>query len=189
VKFFAGRRGPTAVERLRAASWRCASCGTEHEGMFDLAAGAPDYWTGPEEYEPNCNLRMEGDFLSEDFCIIAGEHFFVRCVFEIPVHGMADKFGFGVWSTLSRRNFEIYTEGFDDSAYADSGPWTGWFSNNLATFGESLEQPCWVHPQLDGQRPFIRLADEGHPLAVAQNEGISPERLMEIYAAYGHEPG
>lgn len=156
--------------------------------MFDLFAFAPGFWEGSEEYEPNCNLRMEGDFLSEDFCVLRGEHFFVRCVFEIPVHGLEEKFGFGAWSTLSRRNFEIYIAGFDEGRYEDMSPWTGWFSNNIATFADARNQPCWVHPQLDRQRPVLSLEDDEHPLAMAQREGISAERILEIYAAYGHAP-
>ena len=156
--------------------------------MFDLAARAPDFWEGPEEYEPNSNLRMEGDFLSEDFCVLRGEHFFVRCVFDIPVHGLEEKFGFGLWSTLSRSNFGIYVQAFDEGRYANMGPWTGWFSNRIATFEDALNQPCWVHPQLDRQRPVISLDDDDHPLAIAQRDGISAERVLEIYAAYGHAP-
>jgi len=97
-----GRRQRSALDVLQGASWTCAQCGADHEGMFDLAADAPVHWDGAEVYEPNGALRRDGDFLSEDFCVLGGEHFFVRCVFDIPVHGMAEKFGLGVWSTLSR---------------------------------------------------------------------------------------
>jgi hypothetical protein len=186
VKFWWGRKRESALDRLRKGAWRCASCHLDHEGMFDLAAFAPDFWSGAEEREPNSALRMEGDFLSEDFCVIDGDSFFIRCVVEIPVHGLADKFGFGAWSSLSRANFEIYIDRFDDGDYAGMGPWTGWFSNNFATFADTLRQPCWVHPQLDRQRPVITLDDAGHPLSVAQEHGVSAERILEIYAAYGH---
>jgi len=156
--------------------------------MFDLGAAAPDQWGTVESVEPNSALRLDGDFLSEDFCVLGGAHFLVRCVFDIPVHGMAEKFGFGCWSTLSRENFELYVEGFDDGVYAGAGPWFGWFSNSLRGFEETLNQRCWVHPQLDRQRPAIELEDSDHQLARAQKEGITPERLLEMYAAYGHSP-
>ena len=186
MKFFGRKKPPSALDRLGDAGWDCASCGIAHSGMFDLAAFAPDFWEGPEEYEPNSAIRFDGDFLSEDFCVVGGEHFFVRCVFDIPVHGLAEKFGFGVWSTLSRANFDIYLDGFDEGVYANLGPWTGWFSNGLAPFGDALNQPCWVHPQLARQRPVITLATEEHDLARAQADGITAERVLELYAAYGH---
>lgn len=180
------RRGRTAIEKLRSQSWRCVTCGGEHEGMFDLSVRWPSAWEGPDDYEPNGALRTEGDFLSEDFCVLGGEHFFVRCRFTIPVRGLDEPFGFGIWSTLSRANFDIYVDAFDDGDYADFGPWTGYFSNALDCFGDTLNQPNWVQPRLERQRPTITLVDESHPLAVAQRDGISAERVLEIYAAYGH---
>src|SRR4051794_2298098 len=159
MKLFRGRKREAALDRLRGGAWRCASCDAEHVGMFDLAAFAPDFWSGAEAREPNSALRMDGDFLSEDFCVISGDSFFVRGILEIPVHGLAQKFGFSVWSTLSRTNFDLYIERFDGGDYAGLGPWTGWFSNSLVTFPETLNQPCWVNPQLDRQRPVITLDD------------------------------
>lgn len=182
------RRRPTALERLRDVSWRCASCDEEHRGMFDLGAWSPAFWEGPEDLEPNAALRTDGDFLSEDFCVIGGTDFFVRGVLAIPVHGLDTPLGFGVWSTLSRRNFDIYVEGFDRSDYADWGPWTGWFSTALPDFGDTLQQPAWVEPRPDRLRPLIWLDDDEHPLSVAQRDGTTPERVLEIYAAYGHAP-
>jgi len=183
-----GRRQRSALDVLQGASWTCAQCGADHEGMFDLAADAPVHWDGAEVYEPNGALRRDGDFLSEDFCVLGGEHFFVRCVFDIPVHGMAEKFGLGVWSTLSRANFDKYVDGFDSGQYSDLGPWSGWFANSFKPFASSTNQACWVHPQLGRQRPTLSLQDNGHELAIAQHEGITPERLLEIYAANGHGP-
>ena len=183
-----GRRKRTAFDILNGASWTCGNCSLEHEGMFDLAAAAPDHWEGDEAYELNSALRLDGVFLSEDFCVLGGEHFFIRCVFDIPVHGMADKFGLGVWSTLSRANFERYVDGFDSGSYSDLGPWTGWFSNRFKPFADSINHPCWVHPQLGRQRPVVTLHEEDHELARAQLDGITPERLLAIYAANGHAP-
>jgi hypothetical protein len=39
-----------------------------------------------------------------------------------------------------------------------------------------------VHLRDDGVRPYIELEPTDHPLAVEQREGISVERLGEIYA-------
>jgi len=183
-----GRRQRSALDILKSRTWTCAQCNLEHEGIFDLAADAPDHWTGEEVYQPNSELCFEGDFLSEDFCVLGGQHFFVRCVFDIPVHGMAEKFGLGVWSTLSRTNFEKYVAGFDDGQYADMGPWTGWFSNSFKPFAPSINEPCLVYPQLGRQRPAVGLANDGHELSIAQRDGITPQRLLEIYAANGHGP-
>lgn len=157
--------------------------------MFDLGADAPDYWPHAREFEPNGALRMEGDFLSEDFCVLDGSDFFVRCVFHIPVHGVEHSLGFGVWSTLSRKNFELYVERFDEDVGEDFGPWFGYFSNTLRGFTETVPEPCDVVPRPNRQRPALFLQSKDHELAVSQRDGISAERVLEIYAEYGHQIG
>lgn len=180
--------GRSALDILRSASWRCASCDETHRGIFALACMAPSAWPHAEIREPNGALRLDGDFLSEDFCVLRGEHFFVRCSFDIPVRGLAEKFSFGLWSTLSRDNFDIYVGGFDHGNYANMGPWFGWLSNDLTPFRDTLNQQCRVYPQRDRQRPVLRMADSDHPLAEAEEEGIAPEHLIAIYGHYGHAP-
>lgn len=183
-----GGRAATARERLDAILATCRSCGREHRGLFDLAAFAPAHWTGPEAYELNSALRRDGDFLSEDFCVLGGEHFFVRGVLSLPVHGLDEDFGFGCWSTLSRAHFDAYVESFDEDGPAPAEPWTGWFSNTLKPYADSVNQPCRVHLGSAGRtRPSLVLADPDHPLARAAAEGIEIEHLLEIYRANGHE--
>ena len=179
---------PSALDLLRSGGWTCGSCDRVHEGMLDLAAFAPDPWRGPSEYEENVALRVDGDFLSEDLCVMDGRHFFVRCVLDIPVHGLEQKFGFGCWGTLSRANFDTYVERFDEGAYQGCGPWFSWLCNQLSDFIDDQPEACRMHPQLDRQRPTLAVADPAHPLAMAQRDGISAERLLAIYRHYGHEP-
>jgi hypothetical protein len=155
---------------------------------MDLAAFAPDPWPHGEDREPNSALRLDGDFLSEDFCVIGGKDFFVRAVLEIPVHGLAEKFGFGCWSTLSKGNFDKYVDGFDDGAYPDWGPWDGWLCNRFETWVGTDAEAVHVYPQPDRQRPSLRIMDERHPLAIAQADGIDMPRMMEILRFYGHAP-
>ena len=183
-----GRRMSDKPKTLADLCYECSQCEIEHRGMFDLACHTPDHWQGDKTRESNAALRLDADFLSEDFCVIGGEHFFVRCVFEVPVIGSAEKFGYGVWSTLSRANFEKYVAGFDKDRPDDLGPWWGWFANNLKTWPDTRDTGCWVHPQLDRQRPVIVLDDPNHPLSIAQDEGMSVEHLLAIYAANGHGP-
>lgn len=159
-----------------------------HTGLFDLAVTAPDIWTLEEVYEPNRALRMDDNFLSEDFCVISGEYFFVRCVVLLPVLETEETFGFGVWSSLSKSNFIRYTEGFDSGSFADVEPWFGWFSNRLKYYPDTLNLPCEVHPMPGRKRPHLVVTDDNHPIAAHIRDGISPQVLLEIYAANGHEP-
>lgn len=156
--------------------------------MFDLGCRAPDYWPHARDFEPNGALRLNGDFLSEDFCVLGGEDFFVRCVFQVPVHRLGSSLGFGVWSSLSRDNFELYVGTFDDPDQDKIGPMFGYFSNSLRGFEETVPEQCDVVPRKDRQRPLLYLQNGWHELATAQRDGITPEHVLEIYAEYGHSP-
>ena len=167
--------------------WHCSSCDLEHDGIFHLGSPAPWHWDGPIAPEPNDALRIDGDFLSDDLCVIDGTDFFVRGVLEIPVHGSEQPFGFGSWSTLSRANFELYVASLDGALIDEDAIWTGWFATWPKPFASPVNQPCWVEPQSGRLRPLIWLEDETHPLAQAQRDGITIDGLLEIYAANDHE--
>jgi hypothetical protein len=98
-------------------------------------------------------------------------------------------FGIGVWSTLSKKNFINYMETFDSGEQGELGPWFGWFSNRLKGYPDTLNLKCQVHPQAGRQRPWIELETSEHALARESLDGITYERLLEIYAAYGHAVG
>jgi hypothetical protein len=173
--------------QLRSRTWECASCGEAHSGLFDLGCAKPDFWQGPEDYLPNSTVRDSAHCLTEDFCVLDGEHYFIRCILKLPLVGApGEHFGFGVWSTLSKKNFEKYQETFDSGEQEELGPWFGWFSNRLKGYPDTLNLKCQVHPQAGRQRPWIELEASGHPLAQESLDGITYERLLEIYAAYGH---
>jgi hypothetical protein len=184
-----------AAARLRAGTWRCRSCGEAHGWPFDLAAMAPDHWPHRDGYEDNAGVILaldaagQGeavDFLSEDFCLLGGRHFLIRCVLLVPVAGLAQPFGFGCWATLSQENFRRYLDGFDSGRHAHRGPWTGWLCNMLG--GLTGDQPIGVEvrPRGKRQRPLLEVLDPGEPLARAQRDGLEIERLVELLDSYGH---
>jgi len=156
---------------------------------MDIAAQSPDPWSYDRTYEPNSALRLDGNFLSEDFCVLDGKYFFVRAVLEIPVHGLDNEWGFGCWSTLSQTNFEKYADGFDDGMFEDDGPWFGWLTNQLKFYFEDPDPIAVdVVPQLGRQRLRLFVQQEDHPLAIAQRDGISAEAMLTLLRACGHGP-
>ncbi len=174
-------------QRVLGRKWSCRACGGEHDGLFDLACGKPDPWTGSEDKKPNSEARFSTHFLSDDFCVREGEDFFVRCVLLLPLSGTVGKpFGLGVWSTLSEKNFRLYAETFDSGEQGALGPWFGWFSNRLKGYPDTANLKCQVHPRTGRQRPWIEIMDEDHPLGAEQRKGVSFDRLAEILALYGH---
>lgn len=184
-----GTKPPTALQILRGGRWTCSSCDVEHGWPFDLGANHPDPWPHGNDVEPNDALRLDGDFLSEDFCVMGGEYFMIRCVLPIPVIGMEEDFGFGCWSTLSRANFDKYVDRFDDREIPEEEPWSGWLMNPLADFIAGTDPiALWVQPRSNRQRPLLWVRDDDQPLAIAQENGITPERMLEIFHFYGHGP-
>lgn len=167
--------------------WRCATCTKPHRGLFDLASHSPEQWQDDPEYQPNGAAAHESHVLTEDFCILNGEHFFVRCVLELPLIGAAgERFGYGVWSSLSKDNFARYTATFDDGEQGELGPWFSWFSNRLKGYPDTLNLKCSVHPQNGRQRPLITFHAHEHPLTIEARDGITFDRLREIFALHGH---
>ncbi len=174
--------------RLNDRPWKCPSCEEEHVGLFDLACDWPRPWRGDVEKQPNSEVLVRRHVLTEDFCILDGESFFVRGVLLLPILGSKNaRLGFGVWSSLSKTNFDLYCDAFDSPDRGNLGPWFGWFANRLDGYPDTLSLKCNVHPQSDRQRPVIELEPTDHPLAVEQREGISFDRVLEIYAAHGHD--
>ena len=175
--------------RLLQGDWKCSCCGEWFNGIMELAADYPDPWPHGNGYEPNAALRMDGDFLSEDFCVLDGEHFMVRSVLEFPVRGLDEMWGFGCWTSLSRENFDKYVQGFDIGSFDDEGPWFGWLCNGLkGLYADNASIPLDVYPQVGRQRPRLIALDEDNPIARAQREGLTGEDLLAILRANGHGP-
>ncbi|WP_296612834.1 DUF2199 domain-containing protein [Sphingomonas sp.] len=161
--------------------FKCSQCDEWHEGMPSFATDAPPYYYDVPETE-----RAERCELTSDTCIVDDEFFFVRGCVDIPVHGESEPFSWGLWVSLSRKSFEEFTSLFGVPARDDYGPYFGWLSAYLAVYPDIENLKTQVHMRNDGVRPFIELEPTDHPLAIEQHEGISVERVAEIYAAYMH---
>ena len=175
-------------QRLHDNSWVCPCCGEAHGGLFDIALNRPGACTADQPVQPNADLWTSDNVLTEDFCIIDGEHFFVRGVLKLPIVGAPEAyFGWGSWSSLSKPNFDTYVETFDDGEQGDQGPWFGWFSNTLPGYPDTFSLKCQVYPQNNRQRPLFELEPTDHPLSQEQQHGITLDHILDIYAETGHD--
>jgi hypothetical protein len=162
-------------------SFRCAVCGEMHDELPDIGADRPDpYWDVPEEERER---RVE---LTEDTCVIDGEHYFIRGVLQLPVHDHPEGFGFGVWVSQKRENFEAYVQEPGSSAL---GPFFGWLSTRIEYYAvDTLLLKTMAHFRGDGLRPSIELEPTDHPLAVDQRAGITLQKALEIVHFYSDDP-
>jgi hypothetical protein len=158
-------------------TFRCATCGKEHEGLPDLGFDAPDPYLSVPEAE-----RDDRTTFTPDRCTVRdedGTHYFVRGVIFIPVRDADQPFGIGAWVSQSQTNYDRYER---NEAMA---PTFGWLVNRIPHYGESTGLlKCRVHFQQGGQRPSIELEPTAHPLARDQREGITLARAWEIVHLY-----
>jgi hypothetical protein len=158
-------------------TFRCAICLQEHDGLPDLGMMAPDPYLDVPEAE-----RAERTTFTPDRCTVRddeGEHYFVRGVILIPVHGQDEPFGIGAWVSQSKANFERY------AANEEMAPTFGWLVNRMAHYDEStFLLKTRMHFRPGNRRPTIELEPTDHPLAVEQRNGISIERAWEVVHAY-----
>lgn len=161
--------------------FKCAVCDEWHEGMPSFGAIAPLYYYYIPEAEREARCQ-----LSSDTCIIDERDFFVRGCIELPVEGTEEPFIWGVWVSLSKEHFAEFEAHFECDSRVLQGPYFGWLSAAIATYPDTENLKTMVHMRDNGQRPYIELEPTEHPLAVEQRNGISRDRVAEIYAAYMH---
>lgn len=168
-----------------ALKYTCSICGEVHEGLPDFACSAPTYYDWVPEQE-----RARRCFLTSDFCVIDEQDYFVRAVLYVPINGTDESFGWGVWTSLSQKNFNRYGKLWDAEDVSEEGPYFGWLSNRLPIYPDTLGLKVKAHLRNEGLRPLLELEPTDHPLAVDQREGIAWNRAVDIVARLMHsDPG
>ena len=162
-------------------SFKCSKCGQLHEGSpsFSFDAPAP-YLEQSEEIRKNGNLGTDLCEYKDEH----GEHYFIRAVLEIPIHGANEPFLWGAWVSLSEKSFMRYVETYDAPDPNDS--FFGWFCNHLPGYEDTYALKAQVHPRKDGIRPYIELEATSHPLAVDYHNGLTVARAQEIAETVMH---
>jgi hypothetical protein len=156
-------------------------CDEWHEGFPTLGYPEPDLVSQIPETE-----RAKRLFLSSDYCVVDEKHFFVRCVLQLPIIGMDDEFGWGIWSSLSEPNFIRYQDcsGDDRSAL---GSMFGYMCNRLPRYPDTINLKLSLRPRNQELRPVATLEPTDHPLAVEQREGIALEKVLEFVGPWLHQ--
>ena len=156
--------------------WICSCCGEKHSGIANsFAFDAPAGWGDRNRLEP-----PSGCWINDDYCVIDRKHFYVRATLEIPVLGSDEVFVFGVWSSLSRTNFDRERDLALSPMRVNEPGYFGWFSNRIWQYPDTLHLKCNLHSRKPGQRPYTELEPTGHPLAVDLRTGISRKRFVEL---------
>jgi len=161
--------------------FQCHTCGQFHEGVPTFA------WDWPIQYldvpEQERSLRCK---LTSDTCTIDDKYYFVRGCLEIPVKEIGEPFVWGVWVSLSEKSFQRFVELDRVEKREHEEPFFGWLCAHIRIYPGTLNLKTMVHLRDTGLRPFVELEPTDHPLAVEQREGISMDRVAEIYEAMVH---
>lgn len=160
----------------------CQSCGEQHEGSPSLSYRMPIHYDVLTAEE-----KQTMGSLGSDLCTIkyAGHtDYFLRVCLDIPIHGAAEGFLWGVWISVSQANFEKYVSRHADPSYEDE--YFGWFCNALPFYPSTVGLKACAEIRGGSQRPLIALEPTDHPLAVDSRNGICWDRAVEIATAAMH---
>ena len=160
----------------------CTTCGKRQEGVPSLSIAAPLYYYSVPETERARRCRLDSDT-----CVVDEEFFFIRGCLEVPILGAPDPFIWGLWVSLSRKNFDTFLRLYDEDRRSHEGPFFGWLSASLRGYPPTENLKTRVHLRDRGQRPFIELEPTEHPLAVEQRSGITVERAAMILSEHLHD--
>ena len=154
---------------------KCPTCGEEQDELPDIGSAAPFQWR--DELEATGESQ-----LSDDLCVVADTDYFIRGVIEIPLLDHEDVFGWGVWVSLKKENFETYRQHFDTDTI---GPFFGWLATEIDYYPvRTLNLPTTVKFVGGSARPRIFLNECVHQLRHDQQIGITLEDAWRIVHQY-----
>lgn len=163
----------------------CPCCGRSFDGVFDIGFDHPDPWPHGNRAETGADYMEAGDDnLGTDLCRL-GKYRFIRAVLPLPIKGSDQVFAFGPWGSVNPANFERYV-----AANQGGDPFEGcfaWLTNALPGFDFVEPLPCNLVPGDGDTRPVLEVHDGSHDIAVLQEEGITFDQLLDIYAAAGQD--
>jgi hypothetical protein len=160
-------------------TYRCATCGKEHDDLPDLAFTWPDPYYGVPEAERPRRIKS-----TSDTCVIDEEDFFIRGVILMPIVQTGRQFGIGVWVSQKRENYHTYLQNYDTAAV---GPFFGWLCNSIPFYQpDTWAMKTKAHLQGNNQRPLIELEPSDHPLYLDYSNGVTLARAWEIAHARHH---
>lgn len=157
--------------------YTCRCCGQYHnEIAMSYGTDMPVYVQSMDAHERAKRVKLN-DFI----CVIDDEHCFIRGNIIIPVKDSEDDFFWGVWSTLSQKNFKLAVDNWDvEGREKILEPAFGYLSTPLPLYPDTMNLNMLTHTLPVGSLPFFELEPTNHPLALEQRFGITMARVHEI---------
>lgn len=168
------------------------SCGQTHVGLFPIYIHHPISWPGSKDYEPDEALRMDGDFLSQNYCVLQGKFFCARVRVPVRLWGVNWAFTYAAWAAFDRPDFESYVHARKTGTLRTGPTTAGRLVNRLSgypdtsmlmgtVFQEATDLPALI---LHGPQPDN---STGQLLMQEQKDGIGLDRALELFSLYKHD--
>jgi hypothetical protein len=170
------------------------SCGERHVGLFPIHMQHPVGWPGSTNYEPDAALRLDGNFLSANYCVWEGKYFSMRMRLPLQIRGAQPAaFMYTAWASLNRPDFEGYLGAVRNKRLNNTSRAQARLVNRLSGFPDTFRLMGTAFQQDDGGLPLLLIHgpqpdnNPQHPLIQEQRQGIGVDRTLELFAAYGHD--
>lgn len=169
--------------RLHDETRACPCCGRRFSGLIDFAFAMPDAWPHDAPTPKAPEVVVGEDRLSADLCRLDQDRF-LCAILSLPVRGSDEAVHFALWTAVAPDLFYAYLDAASGTG-PDFAGGTGWLMNDLPGFESDEPLACTLRPGAPGERPQIALTDG--PLAGLQQDGISFDALLDLYAALGND--
>jgi hypothetical protein len=150
--------------------YTCSQCGKVHDEWPALTFISPTSYSVLSE-----SMKKEIGELSSDFCIVRHAEQtdrFIRATVTIKVNDYFENLEYGVWVSLSEKNYEDYYNQF--GTHHHEARYFGWLSNDIPDYEVIANIPTTVIARQNGLRPeVIPHEDFDHQLVRDYYEGIS----------------
>jgi hypothetical protein len=170
------------------------SCGERHVGLFPVHIHHPIGWPHGTEFEPDENLRLDGNFLSANYNVWDGKYFAMRMRLPIQMRGAEPAvFMFTVWASLNRPDFEGYIDARKNNRLNNTSRARARLVNRLNGFPDTFKLMGTAFQQEDGGSPLLLIHgpqpdnSPDHPLIAEQRNGMGFDRALGLFASYGHD--
>ena len=149
----------------------CQCCGEEKEDWPAIAYNAPYFYKCLSEEE------LKNAELTSELCVVEDSedtHRFIRTVLVQEVTDDCRDLDYGIWVSLSEKNFNEYVENYDNKEF--EAEYFGWLSTYLPDYEFEESVPTTVVVNNSVGRPFVYPHQSyDHPFVDDFHNGITKE--------------
>jgi len=154
-------------------SFTCSCCGKVQELALCFGSEYPEYYFSVPLQERESRIER-----TESLCVVDGNHFFHRGRIPIPITDYHEDLIFNVWTSISKGNFEIRNDLWNDPSRIEHQPYFGWLQTNIPTYGNTLNIKTLARENEVGLIPNVEVIEDGHQLTLDQKNGINFETAL-----------